>query len=225
MMTQEKLQTVKYRDINVRFLPYLDGGGRGFGQQYLRVIKEKLGRVNHVFEYCAGPGFIGFSLLAHGLCDKLTLADINPDAVECVKKTIKDNHLENKVSVYLSDCLKSIPSTEKWDLIVSNPPHWPSTEEKYKENIRNFDPGLRIHQDFYDDIHKFLNPDGSIILQELGDATTDKDFTKMIEDNGLKIIEVFKAEPLSLLECVFKFKNIRKNTKPSSFYFIWSKRK
>ena len=38
--------------------------------------------------------FIGFSLLAHGICDKLTVADVNPEAVECCKKTVKENKLE-----------------------------------------------------------------------------------------------------------------------------------
>lgn len=221
---KEEIRIVQYGNINVSFMPYLDGGGRGFGQEYIRVIHNKLGKVNHVYEFCAGPGFIGFSLLAHNLCDKLTLADINPDAVECVKKTIKDNHLENKVSVYLSDCLDQIPSHEQWDLVVSNPPHWPATEKEYKENIRNYDPYLRVHQKFYDTVGRHLKADGSLIIQELELATSIKDFRLMIEANGLEVIEVFKAKPLSLWECIWQFKNIRKRTKPSAFYFIWSKK-
>src|SRR5579862_3880812 len=79
-MKSEQLQyyRVKYRDIVVSYLPELDGGGHTFGQQYLDVVRSKVGPVGHAFEYCAGPGFIGFSLLAHGLCDRLTLADVNP---------------------------------------------------------------------------------------------------------------------------------------------------
>src|SRR3981189_3840735 len=97
---------VKYGDLSVSSLPLLDGGGMGFGQQYPDVVRTKLGgHVGHVFEYCAGPGFIGFSLLAHGLCDKLTLADINPEAVKAVRATIAENHLEDRAKVYESDCL------------------------------------------------------------------------------------------------------------------------
>src|SRR3954467_4779077 len=91
---------VKYGDWAVNYTPELDGGGMTFGQQYLEVIREKLGRVGHAFEYCAGPGFIGFSLLANGLCDKLTLADINPEAVKAVRATIAENRLEGRVTVY-----------------------------------------------------------------------------------------------------------------------------
>lgn len=212
-----------YRNIKVLYMKYLNGGGRGFGQEYVRVIKEKFGHVGHVFEYCAGPGFIGFSLLAHGLCDRLTLADINPDAVECCKRTIAENGLSDRVRVYLSDCLEQIPASEKWDLAVSNPPHWPSDEKQYKENIRNFDPYLRVHKLFYEKIRQHLTPDGGVLFQELSDATSVEDFRPMIEGNGMRILETYKARPLTLWECVTQFKNIRKKTKPSAFYFIWSK--
>ncbi|PIQ89274.1 MAG: hypothetical protein COV72_03920 [Candidatus Omnitrophica bacterium CG11_big_fil_rev_8_21_14_0_20_42_13] len=213
-------KVVKYGNIKVSYLSCLEGGGRNFGQEFIRVVKDRFGKVSHIFEYCAGPGFIGFSLLAHGLCNRLTVADINPDAVECCKKTIKDNNLENKAVVYLSDCLDSIPQTERWDLVVSNPPHWPSDENKYRDNIRNFDPCLIIHKKFYRDVKKFLKLGGQILFQECELATTIKDFQPMIEDNGLEIREVFKAKPLSFLQCILKFKKISKYTKPSAFYFI-----
>ena len=34
------------------------------------------------------------------------------------------NGLQDRVRVYLSDGLNGIPSSEKWDLVVSNPPHF-----------------------------------------------------------------------------------------------------
>ncbi len=190
---------VKYNEISVNYLPELDGGGMTFGQQYLGVIREKVGRVGHVFEYCAGPGFIGFSLLANGLCDKLTLADVNPAAVKAVQETIRENGLENKVTVYQSDCLDDIPATEKWDLVVSNPPHWDGTEESYKEAIRLVDPGWIIHKRFYRDVKKFMNPNASIIFQESSHATKRDDFEPMIKENGLDLVEVFEAPPQKLL--------------------------
>lgn len=212
---------VRYKNITVSYMPHLDGGGKGFGQEYIRVVKEKIGKVNHIFEYCSGPAFIGFSLMAHDLCDRLTLADINPDAVRVCNDTIKNNNLQAKVSCYLSDCLDNIPETEKWDLVVGNPPHWPSSEEKYHEDITKYDPCLIIHKKFYRDIRKFLKPNGAILLQENGRATSDKDFAQMIEENGLKVIDVFKAKPLSLLECILNGKKISRDTKPSPFYFMW----
>lgn len=188
---------VKYNQISVSYLPELDGGGMTFGQQYLGVIREKLGHVGHVFEFCAGPGFIGFSLLANGLCDRLTLADVNPAAVNAVRTTIRENHLEDRVSVYQSDCLDDIPATEKWDLVVSNPPHWDGDDEAYKKSIRLVDPGWIIHKRFYRDVKKFLNPNASIIFQESSHATRREDFEPMIKESGLDLVDVFEVVPRS----------------------------
>jgi methylase of polypeptide subunit release factors len=184
---------VQYGNISVSYLPALDGGGMTLGQQYLDVIRQKTGKVGHVFEYCAGPGFIGFSLLASGLCDKLTLADVNPEAVKAVRATIAENKLEDRVAVYESDCLDQIPETEKWDLVVSNPPHFDGDETDYKRAIRLVDPGFEIHRKFYRDVKKFLNPGASIIFQENSTATRAEDFEQMIIANGLKLVEVFSG--------------------------------
>jgi predicted RNA methylase len=182
---------VNYRGLSVSYLPVLDGGGMTFGQQYLDVIKNRVGKVGHVFEYCAGPGFIGFSLLAHGLCDRLTLADINPEAVKAVRATIAENHLEDRVSVYESDCLAQIPDCERWDLVVSNPPHFDGSDQEYQDAIRLVDPGWIIHKNFYRDVKKFLNKGASIIFQENAHATRREDFEQMIRDNGLTLVDVF----------------------------------
>ncbi|MBK7860621.1 MAG: class I SAM-dependent methyltransferase [Archangiaceae bacterium] len=184
---------VKYGPLSVSYLPVLDGGGMTFGQQYLDVIRQKLGRVGHAFEYCAGPGFIGFSLLAHGLCERLTLADINPEAVRAARDTVARNGLQDRVAVYESDCLDQIPATEKWDLVVSNPPHFDGDQQEYKDAIRLIDPGWEIHKRFYRDVKKFLKPGASIIFQENAHATRSEDFEQMIRENGLSLVDVFEA--------------------------------
>jgi len=217
-----KYDTVKYGKISVTYEPHLDGGGMGFGQEFVQVVKEKFGKVHHVFEFCAGPGFIGFSLLANGLCEKLTLSDINPEACRACEETVRKNNLQSKVSIYLSDCLDAIPESEKWDLVVSNPPHWPSLEDAYREDIKMFDPNFIIHDKFYRDICLFLKPGGSILFQENGRATKAADFIPMIHKNGLEIVEVFTAKPPSVLQCLLKGKKL-KYSKPSPYYFIWSK--
>lgn len=241
-----KHKYAKYNDIEVVYKPELHGGGLRFGQQFIPVVKEKLGHVGHAFEYCAGAGFIGFSLLANKLCDKLTLADVNPEAVKVCKETVKNNRLESKVAVYLSDCLNSIPETEKWDLVVASPPHvFTPNEEQYKKDRILYDPNFRIHKSFYRDIRKFLKPDGSVLFQEHKEAHGVEDFRSMIEENGLKIVEVFThknpsgspndkepsynvylKKPWRLFDPfhVYRFLKRRINPWPTrNYYFIWCK--
>jgi 16S rRNA G1207 methylase RsmC len=97
----------------------------GFGQDFIPLLQHLgLPKQKRVFEWCAGPGFIGFSMLGHGLCSSLCLADINPEAVRACQRTVSENGLSDRVSVYCSDNLLNIPATERWDLVVSNPPHF-----------------------------------------------------------------------------------------------------
>src|ERR1700722_11888610 len=154
---------MKLKGLEISYLPELDGGGGVFGQQVIKAVADRIGKVEHAYEFCAGPGFIGFSLLAHGLCERLTLADINPVAVRACETTIRENGLGSRVSLYQSDCLAGIPATERWDFVVSNPPHVPGDEEGYRKDKRLVDPSLSIHQRFYRDIGRFMKPGGSIL--------------------------------------------------------------
>ncbi|MDE1847116.1 MAG: methyltransferase, partial [Candidatus Micrarchaeota archaeon] len=157
---------VDYKNIRVFYTPELEGGGMDFGQDYIPVVRKMFGKVDRCCEFGAGPGFIGFSLLAHGLCDSLTLVDINPAAVKMLRKTVKENHLEGRVRIYLSDGLRKVNKNEKWDLVVSNPPHFNGAEKRYTQDVRVYDPGWRIHKEFYSKAAKFLNRDGSILFVE-----------------------------------------------------------
>ena len=115
----------RYGDTRVHFKKHLDGGGNTFGQDFIPFLEQRrMPRQRRVFEWCAGPGFIGFSLLASGLAETLCLADVNPEAVEACRRTIAESGLKERVCVYQSDNLTDIPTSERWDLVVSNPPHF-----------------------------------------------------------------------------------------------------
>ena len=141
---------VETNGVRVAWQPELEGGGRTFGQDFGPVVGHLFGRVGRLCEVCCGAGFIGFSLLAHGYCDELVLSDINPAAIEAVHETIRINGLEDRVTVYESDALASIPDGEEWDLVVSNPPHFPM-EVTGVPNLLFDDVGWRMHRDFFND--------------------------------------------------------------------------
>lgn len=224
-----------YNGIKVSFVWRLNGGGAIFANEFVRVVSQKIGKIEHVFEYCAGPGFIGFALLANNLCDRLTLADINPKAIEAIKDTIKNNNLQDKVTVYHADCLDDIPETEQWDLVVSNPP-WKlcSKGKKDKKAHILIDQGSRVHKNFYRGICKFLKPNGTILFAEGGEYTDANCFKEMIEKNGLIINESFKAVPFfNILKKMNEYRELKQSfiftmrffLSIRDIYFIWSKRK
>ncbi len=177
---------VDYKGIKVYYSPELDGGGMEFGQDFIPVVRKRFGKVGRCCEFGAGPGFIGFSLLAEGLCEKLDLVEINEDAVRAMEKTIKKNRLEGVAEVFLSDTFKDVDRKRSWNLVVSNPPHFDGGEDKYTRDMRIYDPGWRIHREFYRDIRMFLVKGGSSLFVENRFGSSPKLWKNMIIDAGLK---------------------------------------
>lgn len=186
-------RTVRYGDVRVHYKKHLDGGGSSFGQGYIPFLKTRgMPKQPRVFEWCSGPAFIGFSLLAHGLCETLCLADINEDAIEACRRTIRTNRLADRVLLYRSDNLTAIPASEQWDLVVGNPPFYNEAEPWC---IRSHDKDWHIHRGFFANIGRFLKPGGVILLQEANDASTVEDFRSMIAEAGFAIVLVDNSRP------------------------------
>jgi Methyltransferase small domain len=115
-------RSIPYGDVLVHYKRHLDGGGSSFGRDYIPFLHDRgMPKQARVFEWCAGPGFIGFALLGFGFCETLCLADVNPQAVRACRRTISGSGLSDRVTVYCSDNLESIPASEQWDLVVGNP--------------------------------------------------------------------------------------------------------
>lgn len=172
--------------IRVSYLHHLDGGGSAFGQEYIPYLRNRgMPRQYRAFEWCAGPGFIGFSLLGCRLTETLCLADINPEAVEICRRTIDDNRLAGRVEVYASDNLVGIPASEQWDLVVGNPPHYP--DDDHIGDLRGHDPQWQIHRTFFAQVGAHLKPGGVIVLQENSQGSTAETFRDMISDASLEI--------------------------------------
>jgi SAM-dependent methyltransferase len=182
-----------YGGIRVHYLQRLDGGGSAFGQDYIPLLRGfGMPPQERVFEWCAGPGLIGFSLLGHGLCRTLALADINPEAVKLCRRTVHRNGLADRVAVYHSDNLAAVPATEQWDLVVGNPPHF----DDPRSNLRGGDPGWQVHRRFYANVGRHLKPGGIIVVQENNRTSTAATFRAMIEAAGLAVVFVHDEVPV-----------------------------
>jgi len=171
---ERRWRTWNHKGLRIHYVRELDGTGRSLVAPYVRFFRTNIfdrPRFDKAFEWCSGPSFIGFSLLAEGLCKRLCVADINPLAVEALHRTVHDNGLEDVVSVHLSDNFKSIPATESFDLVVGNPPwyyHDNPTHRVFGSNwlarmlhrgrLCAIDDGWKIHEAFYAGVADHLNP-------------------------------------------------------------------
>jgi predicted RNA methylase len=207
----------RFGSIDVAWRGDLDGGGRGFGQQFVNIVRNLFGPVHRIHEVCAGPGFIGFALLADGLCDSLCLSDINPDAVSAVNETIRRNNLHERVVVYESNAMDGIPAHEMWDLVVGNPPFFDRSIDN-QHGIRTSDPDWGMHKKLYVSVRRHLRPHGSCLLMESHKASNERTFIPFIEAGGLKYVDsVMTREHLD-----FRFGDAYQYPE-NHFYLVWSR--
>lgn len=190
------MKTINLFGINVSYSDDLNGGGLHASKDYIIVLKKLYGNTvfEHCMEWCAGPGYIGFSILGAKICKQLTLVDINPDAITVVNKTIDNNNIQSIVDSYLSDNFVTVDVNKKFDLIVGNPPHF--SEDVYMKHHGLWrdthsriyrDKDWNIHRQFFQTVGQYLSPSGKILLLESTRGSSEETFKTMIEDNGLRI--------------------------------------
>ncbi len=174
------METFDIDDLKVFYEKRFDGGGTTFGFNAITkpIISNYIQEFSDVLEMCSGPGFIGYTLLKKKKANRLVLSDINIDLYPSIQETNESNKLQN-VEFILSDCFDAISEENKFDVIVSNPPHFktirPDGYRSREEKLISLDFDMEFHKKLFDSAHKFLNPNGKIILIENCDGVTEED--------------------------------------------------
>lgn len=169
----------------------LEGGGRWFGRQIIDTVRNLNLEPGRAFEWCSGFGYIAFSLLNRGLATSVALGDVNPDALSLARRTVEDNDLDN-VTIYESFNMDSIPETEKFDLIVGNPPHYADVSQGKRQELARFheriwrDPEWEYHRQFFHQAKKHLKPGAPIVLCENWEGSSPETFGAMLWSAGLE---------------------------------------
>ena len=192
-----------------------DGGGPIFVPTFYDILKNT--KVDTLFEWCAGPAWIGIYLLERGVCKNLVLADINSLAMDEAYKTLESKGLLDKCRLYVSENLDHIDKDERFDLVVANPPNYCNIRPDHpfghmRDDISPCDKDWALHADFYSKIGKFLNKGAKMYISEaepeavtiyLGRSNIPFDerlfkpievFSEMIETSGLKLNRVIKRD-------------------------------
>lgn len=190
--------TTGARRIKVFHESWMEGGGTWFGQEYVEIIKSRYPgqRFGTCYEWCSGPGFIGFSLMDHGICDKLCLSDIYAMAIEkSAAETVQHHGFQHCVTSYVTGTLATLPNHEQFDLVVANPPHYLECPGDANYQRIAVDVAWQAHQDFFYHIGRHITTDSIILLQEnqAGSLNRQEDFRSFIERNGLEITDVISS--------------------------------
>lgn len=162
--------------------------GLTLGRDFPRVLNELgVGRCRRLFEFCAGPGYIGYSLFANGWCETLALSDIDAESIATALRTARHNGIEHRVAGYASDVLDDIPESERWDVVVGNPPAFESHPDKQLADgdwDRGFDTDWNVRRRFYASVKAHMNPGGTVVMVENLRGSDPEVFAEMIRAGG-----------------------------------------
>ena len=155
----------------------LDGGGRLLKEPIADVVgshvRARGHRFDHAFEWCAGLGEMGFELLKRDLVERLTLADINPQAMavsHCIGEAM--GHGDN-VLHFVSDNLDRVPRDLRFDLVIGNPPNYCNLQPGHPagammaRDLRPNDRGWCVHERFFQTIGDHLASNAVLLIQEV----------------------------------------------------------
>lgn len=161
------------------------------------ILKEGGSGLN-ILDMCTGSGCILISLLHYMNDCRGVGADISFKALEIAKSNGK--RLDSSADFVQSNLFENISQTEKFDIIVSNPPYIRSDVIKtLMEEVKYFEPvlaldgdkdGLKFYKEIIDESKKYLNRSGKLFF-EIGYDQSEA-VIRLMEVAGFTDISLFK---------------------------------
>ena len=142
------------------------------------IVEKILKKINkydrkNILDIGTGSGCILISILLDRKNCKGTALDISKSAINTAKTNAKIQHVENRIAFINSDIDKF--SSNKYDLIVSNPPYIEKLKIKcLSEDIKNYEPiialnggisGVEIQKKVIERSSKLIKTGGNLLLE------------------------------------------------------------
>lgn len=197
------------------------GQGEMTAEGAMRMIKERKLHDLSILDICCGVGIVGLTIYSRlrdeSIVRELAFADINIFNINSLKRTIEINNLDellgNRIKYWLSDGLNHIPPGSKFDIIISNPPHFVTKTHSDRPltpgRLGSFDADWSFHKAFYGRCHEFLTERGEVWFLECSVASY---------DHSLRTSE---GELKPFIEANPKLEYIRRTTEPLDTDFFW----
>jgi release factor glutamine methyltransferase len=169
---------------NVFCAAYADGS-----QLLADVLMQEVRPEDLVLDMGTGSG--AMAIIAAQRANKVIAVDISPIAVGCARGNVTINKVADRVEVRQGNLFDAVKAEEKFSLIVFNPPFMDGSPSDWLE-VAMYDRGYRTLKQFFQEFHKFLKPDGRllIVFSEAGDLQL---LESLIQESGMKS-EVIEAD-------------------------------
>ena len=146
------------------------------------VLNEQKDKNVSILDMCTGSGCIAVSLKKLGGYARVEGADISEEALKVAKRNSEEilensdvNSSRTGVIFRRSDMFSAFPETERFNVIVSNPPYIPSAViEELEPEVRDHEPrgaldgtadGLYFYRILAEECAKHLTPGGHVYFE------------------------------------------------------------
>ncbi len=135
--------------------------------------------ISHILDLCTGSACIAIACALAFPQAEVAAVDISPEALAVARKNVAHYQLEHSVHLIESDLFTQLP-TQRYDLIISNPPYVSAAEMAQLPAEYQHEPGLALAagEDGLDVVRRilaeaaqYLTPQG-ILLVEVGVSAT-----------------------------------------------------
>jgi release factor glutamine methyltransferase len=160
-------------------------------------------RDRKVLDIGTGSGILALVAARNGA--DLTAVDINATAVECSRANFARNGAMNNARVLRSDVFDALTASDRFDLIVSNPPFYDRAARSDADRAFATGPDNDFFRRLADGLDSRLVPGGSLILVHSSDAAwepieslfRDAGFTSTIVDRRRRVFETLTVYEVS----------------------------
>lgn len=165
-----------------------------------------------VLDIGTGSGCITVSLAKMTENARFTAVDISPKALDVARKNAENIGVLPKIDFVLSNVFENV--SDKFDIIVSNPPYIPFDADNVDKNVSSFEPhialfapenGLFFYRTIIENAGKYLKDDGLVVFEvgvdqskSVAELFAENDFVKISEIPDLQgiprvVSAVFKS--------------------------------
>ena len=145
----------------------------------LQLIISKYAKNKTVLDMCSGSGILAKAALSSG-AKSVIAVDINPDSIKILKK--------EKIKAIKSNLFEKIKKSQKFDLIICNPPYLPEDKREDKDSQKATTGGKKGDElilKFLKQSQEHINP-RRIILLLISSLTPEERINNLLRNQKMK---------------------------------------
>ena len=186
-----KIRIYKYEDIRLEISPQVFHPGFFFSTRLLlKYIKQLPLQGQRFFEPGCGSGLISIYAAKKGAT--VTASDINPAAIEFLKKNSRKNQVE--LTIIQSDLFQNIP-IQQFDIIAINPPYYKKQPQTFRDYAWYCGENGEYFKNLFTELNNYIHPGSEI-------------FMVLFEGCDIELIANLAAQNKFNLQCVHSKKNM-----------------